>query len=115
MSEWQPIETAPKDGTPFRVYAPSLIDLDFNPGGSAEAVYDPERIIAAKWDGQHDVWATVFVDDATDWMPLPPPPRRKLAICDCGDTGKSDCPRCGDGSLPQLGRTLIAGIDTEVP
>jgi hypothetical protein len=72
--EWQTIDTAPKDGTPFRVYAPSLVDLDFNPGGSAEACYDPERIIAAKWDGQHDMWGTVFVDDATHWMKLPEPP-----------------------------------------
>ncbi len=71
---WQPIETAPKDGMPFRVFAPSLLDADFNPSGSAEACYDPERIIAAKWDGQHDVWVTVFVDDATHWMPLPDPP-----------------------------------------
>lgn len=33
-------------------------------------------------------------------------------ICDCADTGKSDCPRCGDGSRSSYGPTLIAGIDT---
>lgn len=76
MSTWQPISTAPKDGTAFRAYGPSLVHPDFNPWGSVEAVFDGERFIGAEWDGQHDIWNTVFLDGrATHWMPLPDPPQ----------------------------------------
>jgi hypothetical protein len=43
------------------------------------------------------------------------------AICDCGDTGKRDCPRCGWLWDDQNGPTKpqppqpVVGIDTEWP
>lgn len=72
--QWQPIETAPRDGTAFRAYAPSLVDADFNPWGSVEAVYEGDRIIGAVWNGQSDIWNTLPIEP-THWMPLPSPPR----------------------------------------
>jgi hypothetical protein len=74
VSEWQPIETAPKDGTAFRAYAPELIHPDFNPWGSVEAVFDGEsQFVGAVWDGCHDIWRTEIIQP-THWMPLPAPP-----------------------------------------
>lgn len=68
MSEWQPIETAPKDGT--------TIDLWLQAG---------ERIADARWN--RDAWRFWCQDEfesmdwikivgrATHWMPLPEPPK----------------------------------------
>ena len=72
-SAWQPISTAPKDGSAFRAYGLTLIDADFNPYGSVEACFDGERFIGAAWDGQFDCWNTVPIE-FTHWMPLPPGP-----------------------------------------
>lgn len=69
---WRPVATAPVDGTPFRAFSPALINADFNPGGSVEAVFDGERIVGAVWDAQHDCWNTSPIE-ATYWMPLPGP------------------------------------------
>jgi hypothetical protein len=60
MMEWQPIETAPKDGTEILTYREA--------GLMAVAVWDPF------WKG----W--ICVDGAalmavTHWQPLPEPPR----------------------------------------
>lgn len=72
--QWQPIETAPRDGTPFRAYAEDLIHEDFNPGGSVEAIFEGDGgFIGAVWDGQFDIWNTVSIVP-THWMPLPDPP-----------------------------------------
>jgi len=60
MSEWQPIETAPKDGTEILTYRKArLISV---------ASYWPHE--GAEWcvsDGVH-------ILNVTHWMPLPPPP-----------------------------------------
>ncbi|RVQ21809.1 DUF551 domain-containing protein [Sinorhizobium meliloti] len=87
MSEWQPIETAPKDGTPIVVLRPKC---DF--GRYA-------RVVVAQWGDEQQafIWAEhfdVFEDDMdekdekgfyvfdpfesnefTHWMPLPEPPK----------------------------------------
>lgn len=74
LLSWQPFESAPRDGTPFRAYGPSFVHADFNPWGSVEACFDGERFIGAEWDGQHDIWTTVFLDGrATHWQPFPDP------------------------------------------
>jgi hypothetical protein len=61
MSEWQPIETAPRDGeTNVLTYRGA--------GLQAVAIYFPHR--DSDWccsDGVHLL-------DVTHWMPLPPPP-----------------------------------------
>lgn len=68
MAKWQPIETAPKDGTLILIY---------EKGG---------RIQVAKWllDGPGYCWCvqltqvlsgdTYPTTDVTHWMPLPEPP-----------------------------------------
>lgn len=68
MSEWQPIETAPRDGQSVLCY----VDLD-----------NMYRIITLRWDvpsdGNEAKWRTdvhSFVDfEPTHWMPLPEPPK----------------------------------------
>lgn len=68
MSEWQPIETAPKDGTAFLAFEPSEDD-------------DPPRIGVCYISTSGDLIENVsagFADDysfaPTHWMPLPEPP-----------------------------------------
>lgn len=59
MSDWQPIETAPKDGTSVLIYGG-------NPLGP---------LIARSWGGS--VWSDGSfpgVTDPTHWQPLPEPP-----------------------------------------
>jgi hypothetical protein len=70
MSEWQPIETAPKDGT--RILLGYYYFQD--EGGGSQLV--------AFWHQTHRMWCStyqLFVDDSpfapTHWMPLPPPPK----------------------------------------
>lgn len=61
MSEWRPIETAPKDGTLFLVWAPgSEFDL-------------PDMMSLCAWhpDGGFCVCELRY---PTHWMPLPAPP-----------------------------------------
>lgn len=71
MSEWQPIETAPRDGTIIL-----LVD-----GGNQ--VWGP---YAGAWVGKNDHYPWVFLDPDielngmppsgfTHWMPLPEPPQ----------------------------------------
>jgi hypothetical protein len=64
MSEWQPIETAPKDGTRI------ILGADLN--------VDPE-LWASWWIGGDDRWANtpdwMWFTSPTHWMPLPSPPK----------------------------------------
>lgn len=77
MSEWQPIETAPKDGTLILVYEPVR-------------QYAEAGIYMVSWDREYPyqpkTWCIVYseqdeqggcatVDWATYWMPLPEPPK----------------------------------------
>lgn len=64
MSEWQPIETAPKDGTAVLGATTDLFD------GGCEVVF---------WDDDREMWGTndgpyFFKGRFTHWMPLPEPP-----------------------------------------
>lgn len=74
MSKWQPIETAPKDGTPVLLgrFAPGCL-LD-------------GRVSVDKWslpeDGRGWIGFGKFNPEywpATHWMPLPPPPTQENA------------------------------------
>lgn len=72
MMEWQPIETAPKDGTRVLVFDAAWC------GGKPmqsvsywqwyERIDDGSRQRCGSWSG---------VTVATHWMPLPDPPRSK--------------------------------------
>lgn len=62
MSEWQPIETAPKDGEMVLLFVPLKHNGKFHMG-------------AYRFDNGH--WWTdshTFVSNPSHWMPLPKPP-----------------------------------------
>jgi hypothetical protein len=69
MSEWQPIETAPKDGT-------FIILARFNEGFA-------EEVSGGDWNqypklGQHGLNGfEAWITSPTHWMPIPPPPARQ--------------------------------------
>lgn len=67
--EWQPIETAPRDGTEFLCFKRSI-----------------KTIVVCTWldedhpdcdgDAPHVTWDHSPLFDATHWAPLPPPPQQ---------------------------------------
>ena len=59
MSEWQPIETAPMDGTP-------IILLPYG---------DVTDLFVSFWMQSDDRWANNEWSKITHWMPLPSPPK----------------------------------------
>lgn len=82
MSEWRPIETAPKDGTAV------LVMRDIWPGtetGHAEECNGHNTYVAQFWDGEGDegewmcymdmIREPICPIEPTHWMPLPLPPR----------------------------------------
>jgi len=69
MSEWQPIETAPKDGTPILL---GIAGPHYWPR-SAWWCLDEERWVVHK-GGRFSAW---FDIPPTHWMPLPSPPDAK--------------------------------------
>jgi hypothetical protein len=71
--EWQPIETAPKDGTRIDVWVPTWLRTG-------------NRMPNAKWrDGRWSFWweptqewlsiEEEYEGGPSHWMPLPPPPK----------------------------------------
>lgn len=82
--KWQPIETAPKDGSAVLLAAPGRVTC-----GSWLAPSDEPRIYyregyapEAEWDDFEPFWQSEdggFTQDAppTHWMPMPEPPDTK--------------------------------------
>lgn len=68
MSEWQPIETAPRDGTEVLIYCP--------PGEHYEGMYTAayDTLMGGCWTD--NARRTLWPLPATHWMPLPSPPRQ---------------------------------------
>lgn len=90
MSEWQPIETVPRDGTPVLVYADpesKMVDTPFM-GVREWYAYSPS---SGTW-GDPNV-SGYEVDDylsvekyLTHWMPLPAPPdTSQVGICEANE------------------------------
>ena len=78
---WQPIETAPKDGTRFLGYIPEGINLDRDNEDKPEYI---EHFLPVHWWGgnkwyepQFKVSSVLIGDRVTHWMPLPEPPKEK--------------------------------------
>ena len=75
---WQPIETAPKDGTPVLVFCPEF------PAEHSRNV--APRVMEARWnnpgmDPRNGAWGDPVYDEwncePTHWMPLPAPPAKE--------------------------------------
>jgi len=64
---WQPISTAPTDGSQFLAFKPSV-------GHFVARILDMEHPDCEYDGGVHEAWGHKFVDDVAAWMPLPPPP-----------------------------------------
>jgi hypothetical protein len=74
MNEWQPIETAPKDGTAILAYGLCLADVgsSFGPK-TAVVIHDPNGgDYSWRLDGGGPYPTGM---KATHWMPLPIPPK----------------------------------------
>ena len=81
MSEWKPIETAPKDGGFVLLHVPRGLESGEVTVGAywkADERAANGRFMKGHWDG----WLGMDCDarsswcDPTHWMPLPPPPER---------------------------------------
>ena len=78
MGEWQPIETAPKDGTPILVFDVSEHYGDAPRGQTVMVVryraYSPNdyRAPGGTWEAPY---GPCSADNPTHWMPLPEPPK----------------------------------------
>lgn len=84
MAKWQPIDTAPKDGTWILLLhgetipgVPLVEVASFAGGASAEELGYREFAKYGAWMiwNASDNWYLVDVAEPTHWMPLPPPPR----------------------------------------
>ena len=67
MSKWQPIETAPKDGTKVLVWRPS-IGTHYEEPKELIAHADVDVWVEGNW------WRSRCNQQPTHWMPLPAPP-----------------------------------------
>jgi hypothetical protein len=66
-SEWKPIETAPRDGTPFLCFHHCDV---FSPQTSIDLIWYEPSIKSYTQDGETEVTFAGI----THWMPLPAPP-----------------------------------------
>ena len=68
MSEWQPIETAPKDGRAIMVWIKGRLELQAH-------CFAPVSICDNGWWWDDSTGDQIEpIADATHWMPLPDPP-----------------------------------------
>jgi hypothetical protein len=73
---WQPIETAPKDGTRVIVYSttdtPHYADQDYV--ATVLQGEHVEEVQVARWCEEFEEWELQFIGAPLFWRPLPPPP-----------------------------------------
>jgi len=69
VPKWQPIETAPRDGTSVLLFADDRGD------------YGRGEPYQGQWDAEHEMWRTFCGDDVESerhgphwWIPMPAPP-----------------------------------------
>lgn len=69
-AKWQPIETAPKDGTAILIFSEGLVRVGcYCAGGWSEWVYLTRRL-----PGGYDA-TIIYAAKPTHWMRLPAPPK----------------------------------------
>lgn len=83
MMEWQPIETAPKDGSLFLCWVKAITYGESDDGQQYEV--DVSQVDFCEWRTQPDIedcgWFEPCCGQISDyqrvthWMPLPPPPK----------------------------------------
>lgn len=78
MSEWMPIESAPRDGTEVILYE----DGSYGIGRWVDTSHQEQRLISSKGRRETYEWFDVksgYWEDTmfapTHWMPLPEPPK----------------------------------------
>lgn len=73
---WQPIETAPKDGTEIIVFHPiAAVCAAFCPApGFAWHCMDGQNTVIGAVSGVSIPRMTSFIEPPTHWQPLPEPP-----------------------------------------
>jgi hypothetical protein len=72
---WQPIETAPKDGTEVMLHGPEGLDVaEWH--AETEDEFESGVIVAPGFDAGFfgRIYAAGCTEDPTHWQPLPPPP-----------------------------------------
>lgn len=67
MTEWRPINTAPKDGTPVLIFEGGSGDTDI-----VVAVYEDQWLPEYRWRGTYGDGDAAW--NPTHWMPLPKAP-----------------------------------------
>lgn len=75
LLRWQPIETAPKDGTAILLYDPEARGA---PWLDEDASYTSYPALVGRWDGDRQRWMLAHYDAFSykpiHWMPLPKSP-----------------------------------------
>jgi hypothetical protein len=73
MNDWQPIATAPKDGSDILLFNGSSQRMQVCSWGYDDLFKsEPKEWIFGESQGEHNEYS-VF-DNPSHWMPLPPPP-----------------------------------------
>lgn len=67
IARWQPIETAPTDGSEFLASKPGI-------GPIVARILDTDHPDCEFDGGVHEAWSHQYVDGVTHWMPLPAAP-----------------------------------------
>lgn len=81
MTEWQPIETAPKDGTEVLVWCSKCalvpIAMSYSSAAYFELEYGDPEYMEEGWymSWSYPVDPPEVTWQPTHWMPLPPPPQ----------------------------------------
>lgn len=71
MNDWQPIETAPHDGTEILAYATAqFVVVKFRKFSDGTACWEAGQMALGE--------SIIYGRALTHWMPLPPPPEMKV-------------------------------------
>lgn len=97
INGWQPIETAPKDGTPVLAIAAGNHPHTGNPYTASVVEIDGDHV-HLHCDSEEDSWASLKEWKLSHWMPLPAAPPRATG---CPDT-MDDTARFAADELPAI-------------